>query len=204
MPSSTILVCRDFTNVKSNRIKLQGKTVFIIAMITIGVTALTVYLTGINYHRSVSSNLYISLGIIAAILFLFLTYGLFHGIRLVNNYPKFEWFERGMIFESPKMPEFGWASDDGLVGILLSVLLWIGMSLLAIVVLVLFEALIWLSLFVFFAMLYWVFLRALKLVLTKSAKTRGNLGLSAFTSLGYTLLYTGWLFVIAFVVQGLT
>ncbi|UOX33300.1 hypothetical protein LXD69_14800 [Flavobacterium sediminilitoris] len=59
---------------------LKGKSIFIISLFVIGITILTVYLTGKNYNRTVTSNLYISLSIIGTILFFFMTYGLYKGI----------------------------------------------------------------------------------------------------------------------------
>ena len=182
---------------------LKGKAVFIIALITIGLTFLTVYLTGINYNRSLSSNLFIALGIIATVLFLFLAYGLYKGIRLVNNYPKFENYHPGAIMHEVKFPEFGIYTGDGIEGVILSILLWIGMAVLMVVMLVVFEAIFWLSLFVIFATLYWIFIRALKLVFIKSSTTKGDFASSVYTAFIYTLLYTGWIFGIAFVVQTL-
>ncbi|MCG8386740.1 MAG: hypothetical protein MJA30_14420, partial [Cytophagales bacterium] len=71
---------------KENRLVLKGKTVFILALVATVLTVITVYLTGINYNRSIASNLYISLGLISTSLFLFLTYALYKGTKLVNNY----------------------------------------------------------------------------------------------------------------------
>ncbi|UGU17969.1 hypothetical protein LS482_08815 [Sinomicrobium kalidii] len=76
---------------------MKGKSVFVVSLIVIGITILTVYLTGINYNRSLTSNLYLSLGIIATTLFLFMTYGLYKGIGLIDNFPKFRNFKKGDI-----------------------------------------------------------------------------------------------------------
>jgi hypothetical protein len=56
----------------------------------------------------------------------------------------------------------------------------------------------WFSLFVILTMLYWVFFRALKLVFNKSNETKGEIGLSMLYSLGYTILFTGWIFGIGY------
>ena len=79
--------------------------------------------------------------------------------------------------------------------------MWIALAILAVVFLLVLEALFWISLFVIFAMLYWVFIRAIRLILYKARKTKGDLGASIFNALVYTLLFTGWMFAITFVVD---
>jgi len=56
---------------KAKETYLKGKSVFTISLIVIGITILTVYLSGINYNRTITSNLYLSLGIIGICLFIF-------------------------------------------------------------------------------------------------------------------------------------
>ena len=182
---------------------LKGKSVFIVSLIVIGITILTVYLTGINYNRGLTSNLYLSLGIIATSLFLFMTYGLYTGIGLIDNFPKFRNFKRGDImgnasptFDTPSI-EIG----DGIGGLILSILLWIGMTILIIVLLIVLEAVFWFSLFIIFAMLYWIFFRALKFVFNKSKDTKGYIVISAVYAFIYTLLYVGWIFGIVYLTQ---
>ncbi|MEM6687557.1 MAG: hypothetical protein AAF617_17400, partial [Bacteroidota bacterium] len=65
---------------KPSKTYLKGTSVFIVSLIVVVITTLTVYLSGIHYHRSITNNFYISLGIIAIALFSFLTYGLYKGI----------------------------------------------------------------------------------------------------------------------------
>jgi hypothetical protein len=179
--------------------KLKGKTLFILAVVSIGITTITVYISGIHFNRSISDNLFISLSIIALILFIFLTFGLYRGIRLIDNFPKFRKYESGTILHGSTPPDVNLDGGDGIEGIILSVLFWIGMGILMIILLLVFEAVLWISLFIIFASLYWIFIRAIRLVLRQSVKTRGDLGASIFTALGYTFLYTSWLFGIAFI-----
>ena len=73
---------------KPNKTYLKGKSVFIVSLIVIVVTILTVYASGIHFQRSITSNFYISLGIIAVTLFSFLTYGLYKGVSLEDDFPK--------------------------------------------------------------------------------------------------------------------
>ena len=188
---------------KAKQTYLKGKSVFTVSLIVIGITILTVYLTGINYNRSLTSNLYISLSIIATSLFLFMTYGLYRGIRLKDNFPKFKNFETGdIISQSGTMPDLPNIDvGDGIGGLILSIILWIGMTILFAILLILLEAVFWVSIFIILAMMYWVFFRALKLVFTKSPDTKGDIGISAVYSLVYTSLYTGWIFGIVYLTQ---
>lgn len=188
---------------KAKKTYLKGKSVFIVSLVVIGITFLTVYLTGENYNRTVTSNLYLSLTIIGTTLFLFMTYGLYNGVGLSDNFPKFRSFKRGDIIGNTA-PTFDSPSIDvgeGIVGILLSIVLWIVMTIVIIVLLILLEAVFWFSLFIILTTLYWVFFRALKLVFSKSKQTQNNLGISAVYGLSYTVLYLGWIFGIVYLTQ---
>ncbi len=164
---------------------------------------LTVYLTGINYSRSLTSNFYISLSIIATALFLFMVYGLYKGIGLIDNFSKFRNFKTGdIISQSGTIPDLPTIDvGDGIDGIVVSVILWIGMTILFAILLIFLEAVFWISIFILLAMMYWVFFRALKFVFTKSSDTKGDIGISTVYSLAYTALYTGWIFVIVYITQ---
>jgi hypothetical protein len=63
------------------------------------------------------------------------------------------------------------------------------------------EALFWLSIFIILAMLYWLFFRALKVVFSKSKRTKDDLQMSIIYSLTYTILYTGWMFGIVYLTE---
>ena len=188
---------------KNKKEYLKGKSVFIVSLIVIGITILTVYLTGENYNRNIASNLYLSLSIIGTVLFLFMTYGLYFGIGLKDNFPKFRDFRRGDIIGNTQ-PTFDTPSidiEDGIVGLILSILVWIGMTILIITLLIVLEAVFWFSLFIIITTLYWVFFRALKFVFSKSKDTKGDIGVSAIYSLIYTVLYLGWIFGIVYLTE---
>jgi hypothetical protein len=189
--------------VKAKQTYLKGKSVFTVSLLVIGITILTVYLTGENYNRTVTSNLYLSLTIIGTALFLFMTYGLYKGIGLTDNFPKFREFKTGNLIArsgtSPNLPSI--EVGDGIGGLIMSILLWIGMTILVFVLLILMEAVFWVSIFIILAMLYWVFFRALKFVFSKSKETKRNLGISAVYSLTYTAMYLGWIFGIVYLTE---
>ncbi|MFC7357095.1 hypothetical protein ACFQO1_05310 [Jejudonia soesokkakensis] len=179
---------------------LKGKSVFIVSLLVVAITILTVYATGVNYNRTITSNLYLSLSIIGTALFLFMTYGLYKGIGLTDNFPKFRKFRDDDMFGNIT-PDFNSPSVDvgeGIGGFILSLLLWIGMTILIIVLLILLEAVFWFSIFIILATLYWIFFRAMKFVFSKSKITKGDIGISSIYSLTYTALYLGWIYGIVY------
>jgi len=185
---------------KAQKTYLRGKSVFKISILVIVITFITVYLTGENYNRTVTANLYLSLSIIGTALFLFMTYGLYKGIGLEDDFPKFKKFKSEPIVSSEaSLPDFPSVEvGDGIGGLILSMLLWIGMTILFVVLLFVLEAVFWISIFIILAMLYWVFFRAFRLVFSKSKETKDNLGISTIYSMAYTLLYLGWIFGIVY------
>ncbi len=92
---------------KAKQTYLKGKSVFKVSLLVIGITILTVFLTGENYNRTLDSNLYLSLFIIGSALFLFMTYGPFKGLGLTDDFPKFKEFNTGnIISNSGSLPDF--------------------------------------------------------------------------------------------------
>jgi hypothetical protein len=95
-----------------------------------------------------------------------------------------------------EVPDLG--IGDGLGGILFAILWWIAASIVFVLLLIFLEVILWLSVFIILAMLYWVFFRALRTVFSYAKQTKGNGLLSAQYALGYTLLYVGWIFGIIY------
>ena len=190
---------------KAKQTYLKGKSVFIVSLFVIGITVLTVYLTGENYNRSITSNLYLSLSIIGIVLFMFMTFGLYKGIGLNDNFPKFREFKTGELISNsgttPDLPSLD--VGDGISGMIISILLWIGMTIVVFILLILLEAFFWISIFIILTTLYWVFFRALKLVFSKSIDTKGSISVSIIYSLSYTILYLGWIFGIVYFIEKL-
>lgn len=185
---------------------LSGRSVFIVSLIVISLTALTVYISGIHSYRSLTSNFYLSLGIIGCCLFLFITYGLITGVQLIDDYR-----DAGARTDSPlvipsselpKLPGFpALEFEEGPGGWITGILLWILFSIALFILLLFWEVLFWYSLVLIMSMLYWVFFRALKLVFNKAPITQGKLGLSILYSLSYTFVYTGWMFGLLYLVE---
>jgi hypothetical protein len=132
-----------------------------------------------------------------------MAYGLYTGIGLIDDFPKFRHFKKGDIL-GDATPDFNTPVVDvgeGITGLILSILLWIGMTILMIFLLIVLEAVFWFSLFIILAMLYWVFFRALKFVFSKSKDTKGQVVISVFYAFKYTLLYVGWIFALAYLTE---
>lgn len=183
-----------------------------IVLISIPVVIITLLLVFYFSTRSFVTELAIALGIIAVGLFIFLAVGLYHGVHLEE--PILENPDKPMgsagfdvgdavglaaVMPTPDLkvdiPDVGSTGDD-LAGCLVSILLWI---VIAIVLAVLFWVLVQVLAFVLpwvLLALYWMFYRALKLVFEKTAVTRGHLLPSLGYALMFTVLYTGWLFLL--------
>lgn len=187
--------------IKPKQEYLKGKSVFIVSLLVIAVTVLTVYLTGINYNRALTVNLYTSLAVIGTALFLFITYGLYKVMDVVDDFPNFRGFKAGDFYSGHVPLDADIPSTDvgdGWEGIVVSILMWIAMTVLLFVLLIILEVVFWVSLFVILMMLYWLFFRALKLVFSKSKDTQGDIWISALYAFGYTGLYIGWIFGIVY------
>ncbi|WP_295179821.1 hypothetical protein [uncultured Christiangramia sp.] len=65
------------------------------SILIITTTFLSVWLNGMSYNRGITTNFYLSLSIIGVILFLFMTYGLYTGAELKDNFPKFRSYKKG-------------------------------------------------------------------------------------------------------------
>lgn len=187
---------------KTKHAYLKGKSVFIVSILVVSITVLTVNLSGVHYNRTVNNNLYLSLFIIGIALFTFLFYGLFKGIKLKDNFPKYYNFKYGnIISQEGNSADVPIDLTEGVGGLILSILLWIASTIILFVLLFLLEAVLWLSIVVIVGMLYWLFFRALKLVFSKSQETKGDYISAIKYALGYTLFYLGWIFVIVYLAQ---
>ncbi|HSD84991.1 MAG TPA: hypothetical protein VLG46_14080, partial [Anaerolineae bacterium] len=100
----------------------------------------------------------------------------------------------------PDLPDGG----DDLVGCLFSIGLWVVVAVLIITLLPVVLEVVWAVLFLLIAVLYWIFYRALRVVFIQSRKCRGNWLRSVGYAGFYTVLYTGWLFVVVLIVKSLT
>jgi hypothetical protein len=134
-------------------------------------------------------------------LMMFLTTGLYRGVRVrretkpnvaVDGRPSDDrWFD-GTGWDA-SLPDVGIDGDEGCLGAILVVVIWVVFSLLVLGLLAAFVEMLAPVLVIAAASLYWVFYRALRQVLLKSRHCRGRLLASIGYAATYTFLYTGWL-----------
>lgn len=188
---------------------LETKYVFFSTLAIIVIVILSVWLSGKASHRSLFQNSILSTSVLAGAFFLFITLGLYFGLKLKDNIgnvlnkeriqryadktPKFDGFE----FDPP-------AVGDGIGGVTLSILLWIVFSILLIFLSYFFGLFFWSAILLLAASLYWVFFRALRLVFKNSGKCKGNFFKSLGFGLFYSLLYISWMYGIIFLIKYLS
>ncbi len=188
---------------KTSKKLFFGKTLLIAFIATIITTVLLVYLTGLTTHRSILDNSLISLTILAVCFFLFLVLGLYNGLNVVDNYShklQMKWRKA-----TQKLPDSSWASDaaasteipavgDDIGSVILGIVLWIVFTIVLVFLLVALQAVIWITFLLIAVAIYWVLIRALKLVFSKSEVCQNDLSMSMAYAFGYTLLYVGWIY----------
>ena len=183
-------------NTKPKLKYLTTKVVFSVTLIVAALTILSVWLFGLGQDRTLYENSLISTTILAVGLFLFLTIGLYNGVKLKDNVGKLT-----DNLNHSKIPDYSLAGpfadftevDEGIVGIILSIVLWIVVTILIGLFLWIFGAVLWTVIIVFIAILYWIFFRAVRLVFKNSYKCKGNLATSISYGLFFTLLYSCWI-----------
>ena len=188
--------------IQNKRRLLNTKNIFIISMLVIAITILSVWFYGIGKHKTVIENSLISTSIISITFFLFISISLFNGTKLKDNVGKITDkinskklnFLKDLTQTDFSVLELGADIAEGIGGIIMSIVLWI---IVTIVLSFLFYALgtiIWFSILVFLGMLYWIFFRALRLIFKKSAECSGNFERSIFYGFTYTILYNFWIY----------
>ena len=181
---------------KATRKLFYGRTILIATLATAIITILLVFFTGLESHRSVINNALISLSILAATFFTFLLIGLYSGVQVVDDMTgkfKFRW---GGIdaWSPPEMADLD--IETGCVG---SILAWIVAALVSIILLFFLQTIVWAAFIIVIGAIYWVLIRALKLIFSRSTECRGQLGKSASIALTYTVLYIGWIYGIIYI-----
>jgi hypothetical protein len=178
----------------TNRRLITTKIVFILTIIVSVLTIVSIWLFGLGQHRTIFENSILSTSILSVVFFLFLTIGLYNGIKLKDNI--------GKLTDKLKIPDLSDTANngdfidigDGIEGIVLSIILWTVVTILVAIFFWLFGAIVWTSIILFMAMLYWIFFRALRLVFKNSNKCKSNWTTSLSYGLAYTLLYNFWIY----------
>ena len=188
----------------SNYKILNSKNIFIITLIVMALTIITVWLFGVGNHRSILENSLFSTTILSIAFFLFISIGLYKGVKIKDNLGQItDRFDRAKIDfikdavadrSIEDAPDIG----EGIFGIIISLILWFIMAFVISYLCWAFGAIVWFSILTFIAMLYWIFFRALRLVFKKSGKCRGNYLNSILYGISFTILYNFWIYVIIF------
>jgi len=191
----------------SNYKSINSRNIFIITLIVISLTIVSVWIFGLGNHRSLFENSLLSTTILSLAFFLFISIGLYNGVKIKDNlgiitdrcdHKKIDFLKDFIIESDSSSVE---ESADGFLGIIVSLILWFIMAFIISYLLWAFGAILWISLLTFTAMLYWIFFRALRLVFKKSSVCRGNFTNSILYGFSFTILYNFWIYAIIFMTQ---
>jgi len=180
---------------------ITTKTVFIISLFVAAITILLTWLIGIEVHRSLLANSLLSTTILSLGFFSFIVWGLYNGFKLKDNLGKIA--KTPNLKSIPSFPDLpiGEIPSGGVGEEILAVILWIAISVILIILLWYFGAILWSGILLFVATLYWIFFRALRVVFKNSKKCKGNLRLSFITGFTYTVLYNFWIYGVIFLLH---
>lgn len=183
---------------KINTRLVNTKTVFILSLIVVILAILAVWLFGLGNQRTVYENSILSTSILSASFFLFITIGLYKGIKLKDNLgeitDKINLESLGDLPGDLEVPEDIPDLGDGIGGVILGILAWIAFTIIILVLIWIFSTLLWTMILIFSAILYWIFFRALRLIFKNSKKCERKFGYSVAFGLGYTTLYNFWIY----------
>lgn len=188
----------------SRKSYLSGNSVFGVSVVVIITTFIIVYFLGVNEERKLTTNFFISLSVLGFILIVFMTYGLYRGIGLSDDFPKVTKIKAGDYLsvnsagDSIHSPMIDF---DGIEGVLVSIVFWIIATVVSIIFMLLIEFIAFYAIFIVVGILYWVYFRALKLVFNKASVTKGNIALSIGYSVFYAFLYLGWIYGVVYIVS---
>lgn len=183
--------------IPNKRTLVNTRNLFLISIIVIALTILSVWFYGAGKHQTVIENSLLSTSLLSIAFFLFISISLYNGTKLKDNIGKFtDSFDTKKI---EHLKEFTLMSDgidvaEGIGGIILSVILWIVVSIIISYLFFILGAIIWFSVLIFLGMLYWIFFRALRLIFKKSGECSGNVERSIFYGITYTILYNFWIY----------
>jgi len=182
----------------------SGSLVTIFLIVTV-LTILSVWFYGIGKHQTVIENSLISTSILSIAFFLFISISLYNGTKLKDNIgkitDKFDTKKIEYLKEITPNNADGFEVAEGIGGIIISIILWIITTIVISYLFFFLGAIVWLSVLIFLAMLYWIFFRALRLIFKKSAECSGNVEKSIFYGISYTILYNFWIYGIIFLTK---
>ena len=175
----------------------------IAALSSLVITMVLVFLVGLESHRSIWNNALISLSILAGLIFVFLTLGLYYAVRVEDDLTgklKLKWVNTG---DWLPIEGIGDGLGDGCSEDIGGALAWIGMAILFVILLFFLGTLLWGSFVIVIGSIYWIMIRALRAIMRKSHLTHFNLAKSLGYALMYTTLYIGWIYGVIFIAMKL-
>lgn len=186
---------------------LETKLLCYSTLAIIVLVILSVWISGEDSHRSLFQNSILSTSIIAGAFFLFISLGLYYGLKLKDNIGSIFNKERIKKAYPENIPSFEGGGnfdlsvdggDEGCFGVIVAIILWILAAIIIVVVLYFLGFLFWITVLLLTAMLYWIFFRALRLVFKNSKYCKGNLLKSLGFGLFYSFLYVSWIYGVIF------
>ena len=181
---------------------LSADNLALVSSLVVALTTVAVWLFGLGQHRTLFANSLISTSILFLAFLAFVTVGLYHGVKLRDDVGRLT--DRISWQRFPNADNFDPFSEavtieaDGLWGLLAALLLALVAAIAAVFLVWAVGALLWTSVLVFAAMLYWVFFRALRLVFKNSNRCRGQWLTSLQMGFWHAGLYTVWVYAIIY------
>ena len=117
-----------------NRKIITTKSVFIVTIIVIVLTILSIWLFGLGQHRTIFENSLLSTSILSFVFFLFITIGLYKGIKLKDDLGKIT--DKIIVKKMPdisnglELPTDIFDVGEGIAGFILGLLAWLLFSIL--------------------------------------------------------------------------
>lgn len=190
----------------SRKYFLETKLLSFSTLVIIILVILSVWLSGKEDHRSLFQNSILSTSILAGALFLFISLGLYYGLKLKDNVGNILNKERLKKYsdKTPVMDGFDFdppAVGDGIGGAVLSAVVWFIFSILLIFLSYFLGLFFWSAILLLSAMLYWIFFRALRHVFKNSGRCKGDIVKSFRLGFLYSFLYIFWIYGIIFLIN---
>jgi hypothetical protein len=181
----------------TKRILVTSKSILLLAIPVSLLTIFSIWFWGLGEHRTLFENSILSTSILSIAFFLFLTIGLYNGIKLKDDLGKIT--DRINIENTSHLPNVDGSPDDldvsgGILEMITGFIAWLLFSIFLLIFIWLLNAIVWTMVLAFAAMLYWIFFRALRLVFKNSNKCKGKVMSSMLYGLGYTILYNFWIY----------
>ncbi|MBT1688027.1 hypothetical protein [Dawidia soli] len=200
---------------------IGARNIFIVTLLVVVLTILSVYFWGLGHHRTFFENSMMSTTVLAITFFSFTVIGLYRGVKIRDDVGKLTDLYQSKFLRSEYSSiggkksstahsstfyeglTLGDATPDGddIFGIIIAIIFWLFVAVVLAFALAFIGDILIVSLLAFVGMLYWIFFRALRLVFKNSNRSKGDLLESMKWGMLYTFLYSGWVYGILFIVE---